>query len=86
MKGVLLPFAAIAAGVVSASSPCVLPVLPGYIAAVSAIDGDDGTQRPQARIIGAFGFVAGFTIVFPCLMVPANRDHEISGMTDRPGQ
>ena len=38
MNGLLLPFAAIAAGVVSASSPCVLPVLPGYIAAVSATD------------------------------------------------
>jgi hypothetical protein len=29
---------------------------------------------------------AGFTIVFPCLMVPAERDREISGMTDLPGQ
>ena len=64
MNGLLLPFAAVAAGVVSASSPCVLPVLPGYIAAVSATDTDDGGQRPRARIIGALGFVAGFTIVF----------------------
>lgn len=72
MNGLLLPFAAIAAGLVSASSPCVLPVLPGYIAAVSATDRDDGTQRSQARIIGAFGFVAGFTIVFTILGATAS--------------
>ena len=72
MNGLLLPFAAIAAGLVSASSPCVLPVLPGYIAAVSATDRDDGTQRPQARIIGAFGFVAGFTTIFTILGATAS--------------
>lgn len=72
MNGLLLPFAAIAAGVVSASSPCVLPVLPGYIAAVSASDTDDGGQRPRTRIIGAFGFVGGFTIVFTVLGATAS--------------
>ena len=72
MNGVLLPFAAIAAGFVSASSPCVLPVLPGYIAAVSATDGSDAGLRPRARILGAFGFVAGFTIVFTILGATAS--------------
>lgn len=75
MNGVLLPFAAVAAGVVSASSPCVLPVLPGYIAAVSAPDSaadPDGIQRPQRRVRGALGFVAGFTIVFTVLGATAS--------------
>lgn len=72
MNGVLLPFAAIAAGVVSASSPCVLPVLPGYIAAVSATDGSHAGLRPRTRILGAFGFVAGFTIVFTILGATAS--------------
>ncbi len=72
MNGLLLPFAAVAAGVVSASSPCVLPVLPGYIAAVSATDGDDTGLRSRARILGAFGFVAGFTIVFTILGATAS--------------
>ena len=72
MNGALLPFAAIAAGVLSASSPCVLPVLPGYIAAVSATDGNDAGLRPRARILGAFGFVAGFTIVFTILGATAS--------------
>ncbi len=72
MNGVLLPFAAIAAGVVSATSPCVLPILPGYIAAVSATDGNGVGLRPRARILGAFGFVAGFTIVFTVLGATAS--------------
>ena len=72
MNGLLLPLAAIAAGVVSASSPCVLPVLPGYIAAVSATDSDDAQQRPHARILGALGFVAGFTMVFTLLGATAS--------------
>ncbi len=72
MNGVLLPFAAVAAGVLSASSPCVLPVLPGYIAAVSATDAEGCGEHPRARIIGAFGFVAGFTIVFTVLGATAS--------------
>ena len=72
MNGVLLPFAAVAAGMVSASSPCVLPVIPGYLAAVSATDSDDGDGRPRARIVGALGFVAGFTMVFTVLGATAS--------------
>ena len=56
MNGVLLPFAAVAAGVLSATSPCVLPVLPGYLAAVSATDTAQlGTDRlaSRPRVLGA---------------------------------
>jgi cytochrome c-type biogenesis protein len=72
VNGVILPFAAIAAGVLSASSPCVLPVLPGYIAAVSAADSGHDGRHPRARIVGAFAFVAGFTIVFTILGATAS--------------
>ena len=72
MNGLLLPFAAVAAGVVSASSPCVLPVIPGYIAAVSAAGVEGSEERPRQRIVGAFGFVAGFTIVFTVLGATAS--------------
>ncbi len=72
MNGALLPLAAVAAGIVSASSPCVLPVLPGYLAAVSSTDrgGLDGQPRPSIR--GAIGFVVGFTIVFTALGATAS--------------
>ncbi len=72
MNGVLLPFAAVAAGIVSATSPCVLPVLPGYLAAVSSTDRVDQRGRPRPSIIGALGFVAGFTIVFTVLGATAS--------------
>ena len=72
MNGALLPFAAVAAGVVSASSPCVLPVLPGYLAAVSSTQRADTTGRFRPSIQGALGFVAGFTIVFTVLGATAS--------------
>lgn len=72
MNGALLPFAAVAAGIVSATSPCVLPVLPGYLAAVSSTERVDQRGRPRPSIIGALGFVAGFTIVFTVLGATAS--------------
>ena len=72
MNGVLLPFAAVAAGVVSATSPCVLPVLPGYLAAVSSTQRGDPPGRFRPSIRGALGFVAGFTIVFTVLGATAS--------------
>ena len=59
-----LPFAAIAAGVVSASSPFVLPVLPGYIAAISATDTDDGGRGPRRAVALGAAFARGWT---PCI-------------------
>lgn len=72
MNGVLLPVAAVAAGVVSASSPCVLPVLPGFLAAVSSTDRAQSGGRVRPSIGGALGFVAGFTIVFTLLGATAS--------------
>lgn len=70
MNGALLPLAAVAAGLVSATSPCVLPVIPGYLAAVSLPDNHSHGRRPSVR--GAFGFVGGFTAVFTILGATAS--------------
>lgn len=74
MNGVLMPFAAIAAGVLSATSPCVLPVLPGYVATLTTSTG--GKTGPgldlKPRIVGALGFVAGFTAVFTVMGATAS--------------
>jgi len=72
MNGALLPVAAVAAGVVSASSPCVLPVLPGYLAAVTSHRGTEPTGQLRPSITGAAGFVAGFTIIFTVLGATAS--------------
>lgn len=70
MNGALLPLAAVAAGVVSAASPCVLPVIPGYLAAVSLPGNHTAGRRPSVR--GALGFVGGFTAVFTILGATAS--------------
>ena len=59
------PALAFAAGLVSFASPCVFPLVPGYVSFVSgerAVDGE--TQRPLLPILL---FIAGFTIVFTLL-------------------
>ena len=59
--------AAFAAGFVSFLSPCVLPLVPGYLSLVSGIGFDDLAERPR-RVVGAsLAFVAGFGMVFVLL-------------------
>ncbi|MGC5627220.1 cytochrome c biogenesis CcdA family protein [Georgenia sp. Z1344] len=74
-----LPVALIA-GFISFASPCVLPLLPGYVGYLSGMAGatthgghGGGTQRTKVRdgrlLTGALLFVAGFTAVFVLLGV-----------------
>ncbi len=55
---------AVLVGVIGFLSPCVLPLVPGYLSYVVGLSGD--TDRPSQRrmALGAFLFVSGFTIVF----------------------
>ena len=56
------------AGLVSFASPCVVPLVPGYLSYLAAISG--GPSR--FRVAGAAGlFVAGFTVVFVLGMTTA---------------
>ncbi|HEY7931328.1 MAG TPA: cytochrome c biogenesis protein CcdA [Acidimicrobiales bacterium] len=52
---------AIAAGFVSFVSPCVLPLLPGYLAFLGGAAGRGGRGRAVA---GALAFILGFAVVF----------------------
>ncbi len=55
---------AFAAGVVTFSSPCVLPLVPGYLSFVSGLGFDELGAR-TGRVIGTTAvFVAGFTAMF----------------------
>jgi cytochrome c-type biogenesis protein len=52
-------------GLVGFLSPCVLPLVPGYLSYVAGLAGADGGAVKQRRMVaGAFLFVAGFTGVF----------------------
>ena len=59
---------AVAAGFVSFVSPCVLPLLPGYLAFLSGAAGSLEGRAGRGRVvIGAIAFIIGFAIVFVSL-------------------
>jgi cytochrome c-type biogenesis protein len=59
---------AVLAGLVSFASPCVLPLVPGYLGYVTGLTGVDLEQQRKSRmLLGVTLFVAGFTVVFVAL-------------------
>lgn len=60
---------AVVAGLVSFSSPCTLPLLPGYLSFVSGLSpATSPTVSARRRtVLGAFLFVVGFSAVFAAL-------------------
>jgi cytochrome c-type biogenesis protein len=65
MNAAQIPIA-FAAGFVSFLAPCVLPLVPGYLSAVSAVQADRLGERGVAwRVVrGSLPFVLGLTLVF----------------------
>ncbi|MFB7929396.1 cytochrome c biogenesis CcdA family protein [Streptomyces sp. NPDC056039] len=61
---VALPIALLG-GLVSFFSPCVLPLVPGYLSYVTGVSGTDLAEARRGRMVaGASLFVLGFTAVF----------------------
>ncbi len=61
------PLLAFLAGLVSFASPCVLPLVPGYLSYVmggSVLDADDASGARKADLRPILLFVGGFTLVF----------------------
>lgn len=69
MEVMLLPFLAVAAGVISFTSPCCLPLIPSYLSYVTALPvAELGTRQARTVTLRAsLLFVAGFTMVFTAL-------------------
>jgi cytochrome c-type biogenesis protein len=63
-----LPIAFLA-GLVSVVTPCVLPLVPGYLSAVSAVEVERLGERGAGRrvVLASLPFIAGFTVVFVVL-------------------
>jgi len=59
--------AAFAAGFVSFLSPCVLPLIPGYLSFVSGVGFDELGAQPRRVVTTTGGFVAGFGAMFVLL-------------------
>ena len=60
-------FAAFLAGLVSFLSPCVLPLVPGYISMLSGIGVEqlkEGKTPRAGLLASALAFVTGFSVVF----------------------
>ncbi|TMM27186.1 MAG: cytochrome c biogenesis protein CcdA [Actinobacteria bacterium] len=73
------------AGVVSIAFPCVLPLLPGYLSAVSAVEVERLGERGVARrvVLASIPFAFGFTVVFVLLGAAAAA---IGGVLDKQQQ
>src|ERR671937_281499 len=81
---------AFVAGLVSFLAPCVLPLVPGYLSAVSAVDAGQLGERGVSRrvFVSSIPFVLGFTAVFVALgtgvaaaggLLPRRSQEEIAG-------
>jgi cytochrome c-type biogenesis protein len=79
------------AGFVSIITPCVLPLVPGYLSAVSAVEANRLGQPGAARrvALSSLPFIAGFTVVFVVLgagaaalgsVLSSDRQAELAGL------
>jgi cytochrome c-type biogenesis protein len=71
MSSLPLPIAAFVAGLISILSPCVLPLVPGYVSLISGA-GVDQLQAQESGLLkkvmlNSIAFVLGFSIVFVTL-------------------
>jgi cytochrome c-type biogenesis protein len=57
------------AGLVSVISPCVLPLVPGYLSAISTVEANRLGERGVARrvAVSSLPFILGFTVVFDAI-------------------
>lgn len=58
---------ALVAGLVSFFSPCVVPLLPGYLSYATGLSGADLESAKRGRMLaGSLLFVLGFSVIFVC--------------------
>ena len=57
-------FIAFSAGLISFLSPCVLPLIPGYISYVSGSSFNELIEKKNIKLITIILFTVGFSIVF----------------------
>jgi cytochrome c-type biogenesis protein len=71
MSSLPLPLAAFVAGLISFLSPCVLPLVPGYVSLISGV-GVEELKTQEASVLrkvmtNSLAFIVGFSIVFIAL-------------------
>ena len=83
-----LPIAAFFAGVVSFLSPCVLPLVPGYVSLISGASVEE-LQSQDRKLLGkvvlhSLMFILGFTVVFVTLGAAASEIGQLATAYRRP--
>jgi cytochrome c-type biogenesis protein len=86
MSADLSPLAAFVAGTVSFLSPCVLPLVPGYVSLISGSTIDELQNRESDRRASLMGpilfkslaFIAGFSLVFIALGAAATKIGQVT--------
>src|SRR5258708_2124444 len=84
MSSLPLPLAAFFAGLISFLSPCVLPLVPGYLSLISGA-GLEELKAPQAQLmkrvmVNSIGFILGFSVVFIALGAAATEIGQVLGI------
>jgi cytochrome c-type biogenesis protein len=84
MSSLPLPIAAFFAGLISFLSPCVLPLVPGYLSMISGA-GLEELKAPQAHLmqrvmLNSIAFIAGFSVVFILLGAAATEVGQVLGI------
>ena len=66
--------AAFGGGLISFASPCVLPLVPGYVSLISGVSLAEIRSRERSAVVmrSTLGFVGGFTLVFMALGAAAS--------------
>jgi cytochrome c-type biogenesis protein len=73
------------AGLLSVITPCVLPLVPGYLSAISAVEVDRLGERGVGRriVVASIPFILGFTLIFVLLGAGAAA---VGSAVDKPTQ
>lgn len=73
------------AGLVSFLAPCVLPLVPGYLSAVSTVEAGRLGERGVGRrvVLASLPFIAGFSAVFVALGAAAGTIGGVLGLNQR---
>src|SRR5260370_27458229 len=82
MSSLPLPIAAFFAGLIAFLSPCVLPLVPGYVSLISGA-GLDELKSPQGQLmrrvlVNSVGFILGFSVVFVTLGAISTENRQLS--------
>lgn len=88
MHSLPLPIAAFVAGILSFLSPCVLPLVPGYISLLSGAS-VEGLEHAEGKLLGtvlrnSLCFIVGFSVVFIALGAVATTLGQLTHEYHRP--